>query len=201
MTPIDPLKAAFTKEHRCSPPQGYLDPLTGEDSWRRRQGFTLLSPTQDFTLTALLQPLPSEVIVSLKRHRHWVGRGTHVSWPVRLWVDEAELRAEDVDKLLRLPPDHRGQAWETIPGRRQLEPLHPSAAESEDGNPKRAQEEGGPKAEAFGSQNAHKYWIVRFCDEAGAMSFWQAWHRTPFLSQVAQQSGGHPALIGVDPLW
>ena len=195
--PVNPYRAATTEKREVTPPEGYIDPLSGEDTWKRLHEFSVLLPTQQFNVTAMLEPFPDTIRTHLENYKLW---RTQASWPLRIWVDEYNLGAGLVERFLFEDGKERGRGWKLLKGVERIEPMVYTAFNSK-GDPLDGEGNQISKEDAaFLYATDHKNWVIRFVTEQEALLFWRTWHRRPFPESPSQLSG-EKRLLHVDPLW
>ncbi len=209
--PIDTYTAATTKKRELIAPEDYIDPVSGENIWKRLNEFSLLLPTQDFNVKALLSPLPASVSAALRNYNHWIfPTGSYKAWPIRIFVDETALTVAAIEEFLSEDGKERVKKWGLVTGIERIEPMQQTTS-SETSLPIRGERSStqqksgvGP---SFGAHKdwvlkfGHKDWVLRFQFEDDALLFWRTWHRRQIPSLPAPSSGGRPCLLHVEPLW
>jgi hypothetical protein len=199
--PVNPYTAATTRKRELTPPEGYVDPLSGEDTWKRLHEFSVLMPTQRFSVTAMLEPFPETVRIDLRNHQLWKCPASKSgTWPVRIWIDDYDLRASLVKRFLTADGNERGRGWELVAGIANIEPMLYTAF---NGKGDRINREGGQirkKDLALLHASPQKNWVIRFSTKEGALLFWRTWHRRPFPESLSSAAEGE-RLLHVDPLW
>lgn len=190
--PVDPYAVAITNNRELRPPDDYVDPVSSENTWKRLHEFSLLLREQDFTVTAMLAPLPETVLSALWNHRHWnFLDGPYKVWPLRIWVHDTDLTGHMVEAFLSEADKSANKKWDVIQGVGRLEALYGSALSAR-----------GKRRDERGSGiEAHRNWVLRFRSEENALLFWRTWHRQPFPQSLLRPYDGRAGLLHVDPLW
>jgi hypothetical protein len=188
------------KDRELTPPEGYVDPLSGEDIWKRLREFSVLLPTQRFNVTAMLEPFPETICTGLRNHELWRFPTTSLgTWPVRIWIDDYHLDASLVKRVLEEDGNEGGHRWK-LTGTNPVEPMFYTAFNSK-GNPiDRDGTQISKKDLALLRESPHKNWVIRFRAEEDALLFWRTWHRRPFPESLSRWPGKE-RLLHVDPLW
>lgn len=190
--PVNPLQAALTPGRGLTPPPGYIDPETGEDVWKQLREYTILQPTQDFSVTALLPRFPPSIDREIELDKKWNGPSEDRRWTVRIRVDGLQLDEKRIFQFLEEDAKARKRPWAILRsgcnkahGQLQCAPA--------------VFEENSRFSQLEGLQN----FIVRFHSEEEAMKFWRTWHRKPFrdLAENATGSDCHSPLLHVELAW
>ena len=199
--PVNPYTAATIRKRELAPPEGYVDPLSGEDIWKRLHEFALFLPTQSFNVTAVLAPFPDTVLTELRNHRLWKSPiPPYESWPLRIWVDRCKLQADLVERFLIADGRERGSRWELLLGPERIEPMLYTRINSQGARLTREDLPMSKKDLALLHASPQKNMVVRFRTQKGALLFWRTWHRRP-VPQSLSKSPGEERLLHVDPLW
>ena len=189
------------KKREVAPPEGYVDPVSGENVWKRLHEFALLLPTQSFDVTAMLAPFPDTVHIDLRNHHLWkFPKSSRETWPVRIWVEGLILGAALVERFLTEDGRERGFKWDLFNGVGRIEPVIYTRFSIQGDRIDRERKKLSNKDLALLRASPPESWIIRFHTEESALLFWRTWHRKPFPESLSQSPGGE-CLLHVDPLW
>ena len=170
--PVSPLQAALIPGRGLTPPPGYIDPENGEDIWNGLLEYTVLQPTQDFSVTALLPEFPPSVNHAIQRRKAWNHSNGVPCWTVRIRTDGYQLTEDRIVRFLEEDGKARNRPWIMV----HHEPTRiPGHVRSGAENAHAVFEETSKLRLAEGQQN----FIVKFGGEGEAMRFWRTWHRMP----------------------
>jgi hypothetical protein len=198
---VNPYTAATTNKRELTPPEGYVDPLSEEDTWKRLHEFSVLLPTQLFDVTAMLEPFPEAVHINIRNHELW--RFPNIrseSWPVRIWIDDYHLDASLVKRFLEEDGNARGQEWKLTGGNKSVDPMLYTAFNNRGD---RIYRKGGQISKddvKLLRKSPQKNWVIHFRAKEDALLFWRTWQRRP-LPESLSRSLGERCLLRVDPLW
>ena len=200
--PIETYTAATTKKRELIAPEDYIDPVSGEDIWKRLNEFSLLLPTQDFNVTALLSPLPASISSALTKYDYWnFPTESYKAWPVRIFVNETTLSVAAVEQFLSEDEKKQGMEWRLVTGAERMEPMQHVTINEKGRRFQRRCSSARRGGEDHTPLPTHKNWVLRFLSEDDALLFWRTWHRRPFPSSPAPPSGCKQCLLHVEPLW
>lgn len=188
------------KERELTPAEGYIDPLSGEDIWKRLHEFSILLPTQAFNVTAMLEPFPETVRTDLINYELWrYPSAKSECWPVRIWIDDYHLDDALVKHFLEVDGNEQARKWALS----DIKPVEPMLYTAFNSKGDRIDPEGNQMSKkdvAMLHRSPQRNWVIRFSAERGALLFWRTWHRKP-LPQSLSQSTREERLLHVDPLW
>jgi hypothetical protein len=184
-----------------TPPEGYIDPLSGEDTWKRLHEFSVLLPTQSFKVTAMLEPFPVTISTDLRNSMLWkFPDGMLGTWPVRIWIDDYDLDASLVKRFVEEDGNERGRRWKLITDITRIEPMVYTAFNNKGDRINRERNQISKEDLALLHASPHRNWVIRFRAEEDAILFWRTWHRRPFPESLSR-SPGEERLLHVETLW
>jgi hypothetical protein len=211
--PLNALQAAQIPGRGLDPPPGYIDPDTGQDVWRRLREYSVLQPSQEFSVTALMERFPRSVGMAVERHERWVrarstcrrgGSSGRERWRPRWMVLMRIIVAfQGQDSVLERLGVDRVLGFLEEDGRARKRPWRMAAAEKPDGESPTEGDDGPVFEERYvpgdRGDNAvaevQQLFGVRFITEGEAMRFWRTWH----LRRLPLPLLGLPGHVDMDP--